>query len=698
MSKFTNLFLTLMGIISLPIGLAAIEAPAIPPSMMTDIERQEEDGLEAVASLFGGSIQPLHTAIRPLNASQLPYIAAAPIYLELAEAYRHSAEIQRDGIVRSKFKHSAKKFYQLVANSAGSTIQTFARARMMENFLNGEGVPLNYEKAMAEAKKLMDQKDDRSAQWIGKLRLGQMLILGQGVELSKINVRAGVTLLEEVAAQTENSYAQTLARAYLASCELIIGHQLGCIIEVPYPVNSPVESAEYRILATSVATLSEIDDCQTIPTLNEVVKKIRPKSFYHLASAPLTARKLCELRFAEAYLNAKKRHKRICQEDFQSKSQAYSEMCELLVAQPKLLFPVLGPSVVGLWHPRVVGSITLLGMLPGFICALTTYGLDDISKDILKRVPAEKLRSVLHSMIWNMSARADLIAEGTINLADWLHDKIFGFRFRFPDRLFDGTEYAFNLFTDHQNTVPGIQASALALKSIWKNFAIPTDHLNFIRDTLAHEKSTICLPMISQNWDFLSYRAPEYYPLIREILQSLSQLWKREDIDLRDRIGGKLRLSLSFFDERARRIYDDNLQRALGELNSLLEIEGLKGFEYQPSLCNFSNAQVSDLWRTRISKEIPALREEIFEVSTLFEAITLLHDFIQQLLPNAPLQMPAVALQPAAPQEPEHEEEWQAMRAQEDRRRRDVTRARALADGARLEQFSRECEEKKDQA
>ncbi len=133
------------------------------------------------------------------------------IFLTTADLYKSRASQQES----KESEEQAVQFYKKAANSRMRGIRSEAETQLMEAYLHGLGVNIDYAKAFKHAQSIAEQKEHTQAQWLGKLRLGQMTFLGQGIK--KYDRKAGTELLLQVVGQQENIRAQTLARGYLAA-------------------------------------------------------------------------------------------------------------------------------------------------------------------------------------------------------------------------------------------------------------------------------------------------------------------------------------------------------------------------------------------------------------------------------------------------------------------------------------------------
>ncbi len=150
---------------------------------------------------------------REMDISHLPLVASAPIYAELAEAYLKQAE-------DSQNVHEKRESYKLAFNWFGRLAQgehsynRFARFRMMECYLLGNGVERNAPRAFTFGERLLSQPHD-SLTWSVGARLGQMSLLGQAPYFSKNTVLYGKKILLKTAQFSPDATVRQLSQLYL---------------------------------------------------------------------------------------------------------------------------------------------------------------------------------------------------------------------------------------------------------------------------------------------------------------------------------------------------------------------------------------------------------------------------------------------------------------------------------------------------
>lgn len=218
----------------------------------------------------------------PENIKKLPAVIAAPICMGLAEAYRDIAE--RECIPDSASADATtsylrrKEAYALMFRWYGrvaaidSPLIWAARSRMMECYLNGEGVIVDIPKAKLFARRLLKDDVDLSSQAIANARLGQMLCLGLGPQgLNWKQYEIGRDHMGAAIKQDVNQYASKLADLY-DQCLLAHGEGLVKWLKKDRTVPNPSpEIRELEHLKSEWPTLFRFRDLEElIPKLNKI--------------------------------------------------------------------------------------------------------------------------------------------------------------------------------------------------------------------------------------------------------------------------------------------------------------------------------------------------------------------------------------------------------------------------------------------
>lgn len=693
-----KLFLTLFAGMLLAANIAAMEAPALPPTLMTAVERPEDDGYEALGSLFyGDPVPPRNKRLKPIDATKLPFFMAAPIYFGLAESYRRQAETQPNAHEREKSQQKACSLYRAVANQ-GNPFMRKARAGMMDCYLHGQGVAVDYARALKEAQKLIDQSDDISAQWSGKLRLGQMLLLGQGVPHTIFNMRKGISLLQEVAHQTENKAAQDIACAYLACCNKIdpvLSKFENIAADLPDYIGD-VKPLEATVLADATKIYDEIFNCTTVGELNERVQKLEQLA---AIQAPMTAQMLAKLKFIMAARSTEHKLLQLSNELMMKNFQMIDEHHEIFMRRRPWLYPILGPSVVGLCGPKAFAwwsaRVTPLALAAATLNIPFTFGFmlrlsGPVGEYLLSKLSFETLTCGFCDLINPMLRPVGAIYMHVNKLCNQFPDWHLGLNYSIePLRLSREQIQPMVAELAAQDMVPFIKKEALEFQLDTYYFRDDIELLPMIVNYLQQASMTVRFKVV--DWLFLPSvnnllvlaQQHNQMSLLRIIFDEIFQLLQHEEMPLNQKIAARLKLSFFLFGEKSNVLYEDHIQRAVHELNLLLAIPGLHDFEYQPSLLPRTNAEISETWRKNIIEEFPALREEVNASDTILEAVTILREHIRQLIPNLPEQ-PAPAVEEETEKERE-ERQWREVHLRDQRRRRHEIQVRQWNDEGRIE-------------
>lgn len=213
---------------------------------------------------------------RQLEANRsLDSVIMAPVYFELGEAYRMQAEAATDDIERMEAQESAYRAYCCAANGNNISVMHYARARIMECYL-WTGILKNYPRAIKAANHLLLQRDDSSAYWLAKMRLGQMKLIGQGHAFDFVTAKKGASMLKQVVRQSQSAYARKLACIYLHFLNNGMSGVNDMIGEIPdvLTFGGPT-SAELLLLAASGLVCGLIPDASGPAALVEACNLLK---------------------------------------------------------------------------------------------------------------------------------------------------------------------------------------------------------------------------------------------------------------------------------------------------------------------------------------------------------------------------------------------------------------------------------------
>ncbi len=295
---YFNKYLSLI-LLCMPLMAQATNAPAMQPYDQQEIEEEvaaEKSTDEILAELKEHLLEcgeqeatcPHCLAARALicspiaeSAKDIPhdFSPMTPTVVhehcfQLADILKRQALFLK-GDEKKKARKKALQVIEKVANCAeiDDATKNEAKARILDCYFNGPGISFDPAYCLSIINDLINKNDPAAEH--AKMRLGQMLILGQGITDS--GYKAGFVLLEQVASQTKNCNARLLACGYLAVC--IATNILECqrssaelALEILHAPNAPLEALT---LASYVYELEHIPHCTTFNELQSSTQDIR---------------------------------------------------------------------------------------------------------------------------------------------------------------------------------------------------------------------------------------------------------------------------------------------------------------------------------------------------------------------------------------------------------------------------------------